>query len=900
MDRGSDPRLRGERVENHVGKTPLSSPKRDSNIDLSVLGSIAQQKTSTLASYDEGLVRLITEDSGSTSGIGKFELDEFNPHLREGRVENYLGKTLSIHPTEIRASISPSSAVKLNTTSTLANYVTEAGKGIKKMVWRKITLISVEGGSVKNHGDTPKTHINPVRVVASETTNRGLRWSYAYLAGIHCRPKIPLKERRGSKPAFAWRESGKPFRKNHPPVHPTEIRALISPSSGVELNTTSALANYATEAGVKHPCDYMVMASTIAAFVHSNIRYIKLVVYIYGTPGGDNRKCIGAWQGGGVRMRIKFAIVHKKTEKETYSRTDRSQREGLKKTTNIGIDIQTEKETYSRANRGIDGRTDKTQIEGLTNRKTDISRGTLFLVQWSRIVFCKRGVEGAYLAISRSESEAMHMIIRLWGGDRVTPGVKPVSQSYNVVFSVPTFPWRAENNIVKATLITPYRDSNPYLLHTGSLVYCESYALDNAATENPGDIVTGMTIPSHPSPTHLIKYFYRTLRVFNEAWRCSAKTYQQSNELTAEESNDGKQNYGLPRQNKSDLPMGRGKKEVRFIFTRLLPDKMCLDSKEREKRDEVHRTEIRTSISPSSAVELNTTSALANYATEAERFYFIGERGLIPYLKLNASTFAPAGRGSPPHLGLSRHAHHPLHTFARSASTFAWTESSKPFRKNHPQCTRPGLNPNLPVFSSLVQHESNVLDQAATERGGRMVTIQATHLCAQLLSPALSRPATLGGLQDAYARLGTHIGRNANQRYNLFWSGFAFNGRRFGFGSQLGVDRPDCTLVVSMTTRNKHRRLRNNGGGRFALTRALLGDKGRHPSDAGHPRDKTHDCYPTLERGNSQLAMLLGRTRFCASEQLSLSWHPVGLAQLVAPSYSRPYIPIDRRCRLCD
>nr|CAD7606674.1 unnamed protein product [Timema genevievae] len=36
-----------------------------------------------------------------------------------------------------------------------------------------------------------------------------------------------------------------------PPVHPTEIRTLISPSSVVELNTTSALANYATEAGFR-------------------------------------------------------------------------------------------------------------------------------------------------------------------------------------------------------------------------------------------------------------------------------------------------------------------------------------------------------------------------------------------------------------------------------------------------------------------------------------------------------------------------------------------------------------------------------------------------------------------------------------------------------------------------
>nr|CAD7428908.1 unnamed protein product [Timema monikensis] len=45
------------------------------------------------------------------------------------------------------------------------------------------------------------------------------------------------------EPAFVWRESGKP-----PSVHPTEIRTSISPSSAVELNTTSALANYATEA----------------------------------------------------------------------------------------------------------------------------------------------------------------------------------------------------------------------------------------------------------------------------------------------------------------------------------------------------------------------------------------------------------------------------------------------------------------------------------------------------------------------------------------------------------------------------------------------------------------------------------------------------------------------------
>nr|CAD7447289.1 unnamed protein product [Timema bartmani] len=76
----------------------------------------------------------------------------------------------------------------------------------------------------------------------------------ARLAKPSCpRPLIPsqqyrnLEESRGSEPPFACRESGKLFRKSHP--HPTEIRTSISPSSAVELNTTSALANYATEAG---------------------------------------------------------------------------------------------------------------------------------------------------------------------------------------------------------------------------------------------------------------------------------------------------------------------------------------------------------------------------------------------------------------------------------------------------------------------------------------------------------------------------------------------------------------------------------------------------------------------------------------------------------------------------
>nr|CAD7394632.1 unnamed protein product [Timema cristinae] len=54
------------------------------------------------------------------------------------------------------------------------------------------------------------------------------------------------------------------------------------------------------------------------------------------------------------------------------------------------------------------------------------------------------------------------------------------------------------------------------------------------------------------------------------------------------------------------------------------------------------------------------------------------------------------------------------------APAFVWKEGRNPFRENHPQCTRPGLNSNLPVFGSLVQHEFSTLDHAATEAGGWM------------------------------------------------------------------------------------------------------------------------------------------------------------------------------------
>ncbi|CAG2060757.1 unnamed protein product [Timema podura] len=58
--------------------------------------------------------------------LRRLTLEEVNPQLHGGRVENHLGNS-PVPPTEIRTSISPSLAVEINTTSAQANYATEAG-----------------------------------------------------------------------------------------------------------------------------------------------------------------------------------------------------------------------------------------------------------------------------------------------------------------------------------------------------------------------------------------------------------------------------------------------------------------------------------------------------------------------------------------------------------------------------------------------------------------------------------------------------------------------------------------------------------------------------------------------------------------------------------------------------
>nr|CAD7415139.1 unnamed protein product [Timema poppensis] len=117
-------------------------------------------------------------------GVPTVELEEVNPHLRGGRVENHLGKTSPVYPTEIRTSISPSSAVDLDTTSASANYATEAGDypiGLKgnRVVFQVFqsdgTFVGKFGSCGSKAGQLEHPHYiavsNTNRVIVSDSNN---------------------------------------------------------------------------------------------------------------------------------------------------------------------------------------------------------------------------------------------------------------------------------------------------------------------------------------------------------------------------------------------------------------------------------------------------------------------------------------------------------------------------------------------------------------------------------------------------------------------------------------------------------------------------------------------------------------------------------------------------------
>ncbi|CAG2053979.1 unnamed protein product [Timema podura] len=85
-----------------------------------------------------------------------------------------------------------------------------------------------------------------------------------------------MVEFRGSEPTFAWRESGKLFRKNHPQFTRPRFEPRSPRPRRSQLNTTSALANYATEVGMATGIvtnARLTHATPAALYAHAPNRY---------------------------------------------------------------------------------------------------------------------------------------------------------------------------------------------------------------------------------------------------------------------------------------------------------------------------------------------------------------------------------------------------------------------------------------------------------------------------------------------------------------------------------------------------------------------------------------------------------------------------------------------------
>nr|CAD7197581.1 unnamed protein product [Timema douglasi] len=185
-----NPHLRGGRVENHLGKTTPSSADRDLNLDLPVLSSQAQ--------HEERVSRL-RHRGGFLAPSEPLNLVKILALLN-----TRLSALGSISEECVHSQI-------LETNWGLHTQLQESSVAFWPMyhdvlsLWSALARVSNADQGLPSLPSWMKQHLN----------------SMIYFLAFWLVTRL---------------------------VHPTEIRTLISPSSAVELNTTSALANYATEA----------------------------------------------------------------------------------------------------------------------------------------------------------------------------------------------------------------------------------------------------------------------------------------------------------------------------------------------------------------------------------------------------------------------------------------------------------------------------------------------------------------------------------------------------------------------------------------------------------------------------------------------------------------------------
>nr|CAD7264150.1 unnamed protein product [Timema shepardi] len=123
----------------------------------------------------------------------------------------------------------------------------------------------------------------------------------------------------GALTKYYIRESEKP-----PPVHPTEIRTSISPSLAVGLNTTSVLANYATEAGLLLiPWDFLMDPVLLQKQVRDNADELQSYLKDLRSWGDEMKRKESELQGDSASSKSLPPVRSKRKKQKPGKKTDK-------------------------------------------------------------------------------------------------------------------------------------------------------------------------------------------------------------------------------------------------------------------------------------------------------------------------------------------------------------------------------------------------------------------------------------------------------------------------------------------------------------------------------------------------------------------------------------------------
>nr|CAD7263343.1 unnamed protein product [Timema shepardi] len=233
------PHLRQRRVETHFGKTLHNSPYWDSNLNLPFVGILVYCKSSALDLESPKRVQATPVDTGSKchNHLVWFSGDsEFGVRLQIG-CENLHQPSCFFNPPFPHIDLFFNPSWSLYTSNEDISRHAALIEGLDHLVYPfyKVALSDISYDGMYGIDFNPPDNVEQELELDRQWQTVVMRLSPPGVAhGLLLR-----------KAMADWIEQEKP-----PPVHPTEIRTSISPSSAVELNTTSALANYATEAAI--------------------------------------------------------------------------------------------------------------------------------------------------------------------------------------------------------------------------------------------------------------------------------------------------------------------------------------------------------------------------------------------------------------------------------------------------------------------------------------------------------------------------------------------------------------------------------------------------------------------------------------------------------------------------